>query len=253
LKSVATLVFSVSALSLALLGTVGAAERERRDDPPERFADYRLGLAHVGEAALQQDVVFVRWLGTGFLVDGDCTVVTAKHIVPPSDERLIVRFQHPDEPDAARTFDARVLRLDPDRDLAYLSFGGGQFGRQFCRSRSFRPFRLAESFEPRALAGRDVWILGYPVLEGEQPREVPLVRHGSVSSGELEWNDAPMILLDLAGVPGLSGAPVVRTDDGTVIGVVYGPGRTDRRYDLEWATPITDAMRKSILAVPSGD
>jgi hypothetical protein len=48
-----------------------------------------------------------------------------------------------------------------------------------------------------------------------------------------------MLLLDLTGVPGFSGAPVVLRESGEVFGVVFGPGRTQRQYDLEWATPIT--------------
>ena len=43
----------------------------------------------------------------------------------------------------------------------------------------------------------------------------------------------------MTGVPGFSGSPVILADTGEVIGIVFGPGRTDRRFDLEWATPVT--------------
>ncbi len=47
-----------------------------------------------------------------------------------------------------------------------------------------------------------------------------------------------MLLLDLMGVPGFSGSPVVLIDTGEVIGVVFGPGPTQRGFGFEWATPL---------------
>jgi hypothetical protein len=47
-----------------------------------------------------------------------------------------------------------------------------------------------------------------------------------------------MILLDLFGVPGFSGSPVILKEEGAAIGVVYGPGPTERESGFEWATPI---------------
>jgi hypothetical protein len=46
-------------------------------------------------------------------------------------------------------------------------------------------------------------------------------------------------------VPGFSGAPVVLAATGEVIGLVFGPGRTEREYDLEWATPL---LRRDLKA-----
>ena len=48
-----------------------------------------------------------------------------------------------------------------------------------------------------------------------------------------------MILLDLLGVPGFSGSPVILENTGEVIGIIYGPGPTERIFGFEWATPIT--------------
>ncbi len=59
-----------------------------------------------------------------------------------------------------------------------------------------------------------------------------------------------MLLLDLTGVPGFSGAPVILESSGEVIGVVYGPGRTERVYDLEWATPLTESDHARWLSDP---
>ena len=45
------------------------------------IVELRGGLAHVGYTSAAGQAVGLRWLGTGFLVDRRCTVVTAKHIL----------------------------------------------------------------------------------------------------------------------------------------------------------------------------
>ncbi len=211
---------------------------ERSPGRPE-FRDIRLGLAHVGIARHDGDLVATRWLGTGFLVDRDCTVVAAKHIVQGAErEQLVVRFLHPTDPDAVRTFAARVIWEDPAKDVMLLRFGGERVARRLCRS-ELRPMRPAAGFDATELTGRSVLVAGFPVLEGEQPRDLPILKRGLVASAEFTWDGIPMLLLDMTGVPGFSGSPVILEDTGEVVGIVFGPGRTRRQYDLEWATPFT--------------
>ena len=217
-----------------------AGAKDAPSDAQALVRSLRNGVAHVGYGSEAGERVELRWLGTGFLTGKRCTVVTAKHLledVPP--ERLIVRFEHPAEPGSALTFNARATGSDPERDLAYLTLAELPGGHDPCAAGVLRPLPLADELDPRGVAGADVLVLGFPALEGEQPREVPIVRRGSVASAELSWSGKPMLLLDLTGVPGFSGAPVVLSATGEVIGVVFGPGRTQREYDLEWATPIT--------------
>jgi hypothetical protein len=200
----------------------------------------RNGLAHVGFTSADEGAVQLRWLGTGFLVDKRCTVVTAKHILQDlPGERLIVRFEHPGKLGRSLTFNARLSSTDPERDLAYLSLAELPGGGNACSASGLSPLAVVREIDPVTLTSAEVLILGFPVLEGEQPREIPIVRRGSVASAELSWAGMPMLLLDLTGVPGFSGAPVVLSQSGEVIGVVFGPGRTQRQYDLEWATPLT--------------
>lgn len=200
----------------------------------------RAGLAHVGYTLPAGESVGLQWLGTGFVVDRGCLVVTARHLLQdvPSD-RLVVRFEHPTEPESILTFNARVAFSDADRDLAYLSVVELPGGGSPCTPGGLVPLPVAARIEADSIGGADVLILGFPALEGEQPREVPIVRRGIVASAELSWGGRRMLLLDLTGIPGFSGAPVVLRETGEVIGVVFGPGRTRREYDLEWATPIT--------------
>lgn len=56
-----------------------------------------------------------------------------------------------------------------------------------------------------------------------------------------------MLLLDLLGVPGFSGSPVILMPKGYVVGVIYGPGPTPRATGFEWATTITRKNYKVAL------
>jgi S1-C subfamily serine protease len=232
---------------LLCVGDFEAARDRGDDDLASILRPLRAGLAHVGYTSAAEGGVQLQWLGSGFLVDRRCIVVTAKHLLKdvPSD-RIVVRFEHPVEPDSALTFNAKIAVTDPDRDLAYLSVAELPGGTNACQAGSLKPLPLAESIVPDAVAGADVLILGFPALEGEQPREVPIVRRGIVASAELSWGGKPMLLLDLTGIPGFSGAPVALRGTGEIIGVVFGPGRTRREYDLEWATPITRRHLKQL-------
>lgn len=60
-----------------------------------------------------------------------------------------------------------------------------------------------------------------------------------------------MILLDLFGVPGFSGSPVILESTGEVIGIIYGPGPTERSFGFEWATPITQEEYLSAIDASS--
>jgi S1-C subfamily serine protease len=217
------------------------------------LAELRGALVHVGHGQAVGAATRVRWLGTGFLVDDRCTVVTAKHnVLGLAREGLLLRLQDPDDPGATVTVGGYVLHEDPGSDLLFLRFAESAPGAT-CSSKAFGHVPLAATADRAVLTGEDVLIWGYPAIEGERPSDVPILRKGIVASAELDWEGQPMLLLDLAGIPGFSGGPVIRVSTGEAIGVVFGPGRTDRRYDLEWATPITrddhlralDAARRS--------
>jgi S1-C subfamily serine protease len=239
-----------AALSLPPAPAV-AGPRDERSAEGVGYREIKLGLAHVGLAGYRDDLIAVQWLGSGALVGRDCRVATAKHVLADIDRsKLVVRFLHPTDPDAVRTFQARVAWEDPDTDLALLEFAGSKFDRQFCRNK-LRALPLIGSFDPVSLTGRTVLVAGFPVLERDQPREIPILRRGIVASSELQWDGRPMLLLDLTGVPGFSGSPVILEDSGEVIGVVFGPGRTRRQYDLEWATPMTRVELERATSAPA--
>ncbi len=207
------------------------------ESPATRFQQLRSGVAHLGQAGFDGDPGEIQWLGTAFLVDDRCTVVTAKHAVEGvPDGRLILRFVAGDG--RMFTHQARVIHT-ADVDLVFLKFGPEINQKRFCAGLSARPLAIHAREDRSRLTGRPVWVLGYPALEGVPPRDVLIVRRGIVASAELDWRGTPMLLLDLTGLPGFSGGPVILEDTGEAIGVVYGPGRTERIFDLEWATPLS--------------
>jgi len=236
----------VSAFCLCLAAVGVEADRPRSSDPlPTRFQQLRSGVAHLGRAGLDGEHGAIQWLGTAFVVDNRCTVVTAKHAIEGIPEgRLMLRFLDAD--DRVFTHLARVIHTT-DADLAFLKFGPETGQKQFCSALSSQPITIHSGEERSRLTGEPVWVLGYPALEGAPPRDIPIVRRGIVASAELDWRGAPMLLLDLTGMPGFSGAPVILEKTGEAIGVVYGPGRTDRVFDVEWATPLSTEQYETAL------
>ena len=232
-------IISVFCLCVATDG-IQAQKTRSTEPPPTRFQQLRSSVAHLGQAGLEGDQGAIQWLGTAFLVDDRCTVVTAKHAIEGiPDGRLMLRFVTAD--DRVVTHLARVIHMTDAADLAFLKFGPETGQKRFCAGLTARPLAIHPSGVRSRLTGEPVWVLGYPALEGAPPRDVPVVRRGIVASAELDWHGTPMLLLDLTGMPGFSGGPVILEETGEAIGVVYGPGRTERVFDVEWATPLSES------------
>jgi hypothetical protein len=214
----------------------------------QRFRDLRGALVLVGHGVSMPEGVAISWLGTGFVADVRCTLVTAQHILEGVDPAaLVVRLRDPESPADTVTTTATLAHRDPDRDLAYLRMAGTPEGLR-CRG-PVGPIPIAGVIDGAALAGEPVLIAGFPAIEGEEPRDVPVLRRGSIASGEFLWSGRPMLLLDLTGIPGFSGAPVVLESTGEVVGVVFGTGRTPREYGTTWATPL---VRDDLPSRPGG-
>jgi len=177
--------------------------------------------------------------GTGFFVDEDCTILTAKHVIdgiPP--DRLVIRFRLPSRPSDQVIYAATVIYQN--RDLAFLR--AKTAGSDQCHSVGIGPLPLADDWKSLVHTGDDVLIAGYPVMEKATGAvyDVAVVRDGIVASTELEsfYDKGPMLLLDLIGVPGFSGGPVIHRPSGRVVGIITGPGPIGRDAGLEWVTPV---------------
>ena len=81
-------------------------------------------------------------------------------------------------------------------------------------------------------------VIGHPGIVRSALRS-PIVRRGVVASGDLALDSEPILLLDLIGIKGFSGSPVVLEQTGETIGVVYGPGPISREAGFEIATPVS--------------
>ena len=184
-----------------------------------------------------EDLAVEKWLGTGFLVDSKCALITAKHILGDIDrERIAVRFELPPDFSKVRTLKADLIYQDEKRDLAMLRVS--RLGGKSWTSGEAHVFSLGSETEQKSLAGEDILIVGHPVL-APQNLDIPVIRAGIVSSTSITWGHQPMLLLDLLGVPGFSGSPVILARTGEVVGVVFGPGPTLQAYGFEWATPVS--------------
>ena len=202
-------------------------------NPP--FDTLRNGIVHIGVGPSDAPK---RWLGTGFLVDGYCTFATAKHILKDANEKeIIVRFQAPTDRKMVLSWPARILFQSPDRDIAFLRIDRVKY--QPCNSRRLYIFPLLDAGRIETITGAEVWIIGHPVLIKGQNLDIPILRSGLIACTEIDWKGVHMLLLDLPGGPGFSGSPVILKNTGEVIGVVFGPGPTERVVGFEWATQIT--------------
>jgi hypothetical protein len=204
------------------------------------FIKIRDGLVHVGQAKEAGKAELEKWLGSGFFVDYSCTVATAKHLFTDADRtRLLIRFQIPKKRNEVRTVAAKILYEYPSKDIAFLTVQMPDG--QPCKLGDLRPLPLIRKISPESLVGEAVLIAGFPVL-GPDQFDIPIVRQGIISSAEVtDANGVPLLLLDLTGVPGFSGSPVVLKHTGEVIGTVFGPGLINRSSNFEWATQMTQS------------
>lgn len=206
-------------------------------DTAQIFSEIRTGIVHIGVKSNKEGVESIevcKWLGTGFTVDSECTFATAKHVLNRIDpSSIVVRFHIPGK--KTRTFPAKILHEDVEKDVSFIKID--LFNNQPCITRNLYIFRLASSISP-SIAGESIIIVGHPKIANKDI-DIPIARKGIVASAEIKWAGENMLLLDLTGVPGFSGSPVVLEKTREVIGKIFGPGPTSRAYGFEWATPIT--------------
>ena len=168
--------------------------------------DTKGDLVRTVYAAASPSVVSVRTgsgSGTGFLVDGDGTIVTNAHVVGDSSE-VQVRFE-----DDGELHDARVLGVDASTDLAALKVDASA-------ANGVRPLKLADS--DGVQVGDSALAIGYPlgldrtatagIVSGlERDIQAP----NGFSIDKVIQTDAPIN-------PGNSGGPLLNAN-GEVIGV----------------------------------
>ena len=176
--------------------------------------------------------------GTGFVIDGDGTIVTNSHVVGTADE---VRVRFDDDDDPVR---AEVLGRDPSSDLAVLHVDPAQAG-------TLRPLTFADSEQVRV--GDTAIAVGYPlgldrtatagIISGlERKIEAP----NGFSIDEVIQTDAPIN-------PGNSGGPLIDAR-GRVIGVnsqIATAGGSNGNVGIGFAVP-SNTVREVVPQLKAG-
>ena len=210
------------------------------------FSSIRDAVVHVGQFKQYGDSEIGQLLGSGFFVDKNCRVATAKHLLENANKKKIyIKYIPPEDRNRFQTHLVEVIYEDENKDLAFLKAKN-------CYSKTIKPLPLMRKLAGlSSLGGETVFVGGFPRL-GAQAVDFPILRKSIIAS--TEFTDAqkggPIILLDLIGAPGFSGSPVVLERTGEVIGVVMGSIKTparDHYYAFEGATPITQADYEAAL------
>jgi len=207
------------------------------------FKEFRTGIGHIGIIEDDPDtdeLEISKWLGTGFLIEKNCTFATAKHLFRNKKidkTKLGIRFNLPTNLDVSRTLPISIIYEHPNKDLAILRII--KINNKPCTISKMHIFDILNDDDQLPETGEDIFIIGFPVLAKEN-LDLPVIRSGIISSSEINWGKNQMLLLDLHGVPGFSGSPVISTLSNKVIGVIHGPGPTKRGYGFEWATIFND-------------
>jgi S1-C subfamily serine protease len=181
--------------------------------------------------------------GSGFLAAPQGYIVTNRHVIrldpretadgvgEPRSVQVVLQSGETDE----RRFDARVVAVSPDEDLALLKIEGVDA----------RPLAIGDS--AAVSMSEDVWAFGFPLgsLLGRHGRNPSItVNHGSVSALRKSAGGAlERIQTEALVTHGNSGGPLV-TADGGVVGVIVS-GIEDS--SIREAIP-TAAVRKLLRA-----
>ncbi len=210
------------------------------------FTNIRDAVVHVGQFKQDGESKIGQLLGSGFFVDQNCTVVTAKHLLENVDkERLYIKYIPVEDRNRFQTLPVEVMYEDENKDLAFLE-------PKDCYLKTIKPLPLIRKlYDLSSLGGEIVFVGGFPRL-GVQSADYPIVRRSIIASTAFTdiRKGSPLLLLDLIGAPGFSGSPVVLERTGEVIGVVMGSVKrftTDRHYTFQGATPITQGDYQTAL------
>lgn len=210
------------------------------------FTNIRDAVVHVGQFNQFGESEIGQLLGSGFFVDQDCSVATAKHLFENTDKkRIYIKYIPIEDRNRFQTLAVEMIYEDENKDLAFLR-------PKNCYSKTIKPLPLIRKLGGlSSLGGETVFVGGFPRL-GVQIVDFPIIRKSIIASTEFTnaQTGSALLLLDLIGAPGFSGSPVVLERTGEVIGVVIGSIKrpaTGDYYAFEGASPITQADYEAAL------
>ena len=168
----------------------------------------------------------LNYLGTGFVVGNGCQVVTNFHVIPQkldtdAMEALAVFVGRGGSGEARQ---ARVVRSDPDHDVALLEIGGAPLP----------ALQLAEGNTVRE--GQEIAFTGYPIgpvlglypathrgiVAAITPIVIPAMSSRTLTAEQVKRIRSPFEVyqLDAVAYPGNSGSPVYEVGSGRVVAVI---------------------------------
>jgi S1-C subfamily serine protease len=186
----------------------------------------------------------VKFRGTGFIVSNGRQVITNHHVLPDTsdleDKESLAIFSGRGK--KARAHKARLVRSDPDHDLALLEISGAPLP----------VVKLGNGSSVRE--GVDVAVTGFPIgmvlglypvthrgiVAAITPIVIPAISSRTLTAEQIKRMRNPYVVyqLDMVAYPGNSGSPVYDVDTGQVIGVVN--------------SVFVKGTKESVLEKPSG-
>ena len=164
---------------------------------------------------MDQAVLFVKadnFCGTAFLVSPDGYAITCNHVIEGASE-ITARLRIKGRLGGADSFHkCEVINARKDLDLALIKLQDGE---------NFPYLRLAPA-DREIIKGEEYMLSGYPF--GEMMAKDITTYWGKIASSELQTDELGYIRYSIGGEAkrGNSGAPLVATNDGCVIGVLLG-------------------------------
>ena len=148
-------------------------------------------------------------IGSGFCVSQDGLVVSASHVIKKDGQALPKIFGSMLIDDKPVPFELELIKSITDRDIALLKIKKWAEDKK----RDTPYFNLLRN-NNEISCGDEVMVCGFPGAftdkEGKTiPSSFPLLRKGVISSLYEKMGENPVIILDMMGVKGFSGAPVV--------------------------------------------
>jgi len=197
---------------------------------PDTIDSIRNSVVAVGTVkptrGLHQKGPPVVFKGTGFVVGNGRQVITNHHVIPEindlEDKESLAIFTGRGK--NAKVHKARLVRSDPDHDLALLEISGAPLP----------VMQLSNGSSVRE--GEDVAVTGFPIgmvlglypvthrgiVAAITPIVIPAISSRSLTASQIKRMRNPFVVyqLDIVAYPGNSGSPVYNVETGEVIGVV---------------------------------
>ena len=216
----------LSALIAWLLSSGAALSGEL----PDTIDSIRNSVVAVGTVkparGLHQKGPPVIFKGTGFVVGNGRQIITNHHVIPETNdleekESLAIFTGRGKN---AKVHKARLVRSDPDHDLALLEISGTPLP----------VMQLANGSSVRE--GAEVAVTGFPIgmvlglypvthkgiIAAITPIVIPAISSRSLTASQIKRMRNPFVVyqLDIVAYPGNSGSPLYNIETGKVIGVV---------------------------------